>query len=391
MSDKHTGEIILYQPDNTLKLEARLENETVWLSQAQMAKLFGVEIPAISKHINNIYKTGELEKISTVSILEIVQYEGNRSVKRKTVHFNLDMILSVGYRVNSKNATLFRRWATKTLKDYLLKGYVIHHRIDKVEKIAIETDIRVSEVEKKIDFFVKTALPPVQGIFFDGQIFDAYVFVSDLIKSAKQSITLIDNYVDESVLLLLSKRANGVEATIYTAQITPQLQLDLQKHYAQYPPVIVKIFTRSHDRFLFIDNNVYHIGASLKDLGRKWFAALFHHNLFNPVKTHPFKIITYYQSPKLLPKKSITKPCLRKPENLLSLYHLLIQHKSIYPPNPSLFPIQPRHIRFVLNKRIYDICTMKKPEPFRAGNLQNISVFPQHIPQHTQRFVTHGK
>ena len=275
MNEKQTGEIILYQPDNTLKLEVRLEDETVWLSQAQMAELFQTTRNNITIHISNIFKEMELEKLLVCKdILHTTQHgaiSGKSQVKSFKI-YNLDVIISVGYRIKSQRGTSFRIWATKTLKDYLLKGYVIHQRIDKVEKRAIETDMRVSEVEKKIDFLVKTALPPVQGIFFDGQIFDAYVFVADLIKSAEQSITLIDNYVDESVLLLLSKRANGVEATIYTAQITPQLQLDLQKHNAQYPPVAVKVFTRAHDRFLLIDSDVYHIGASLKDLGRKWFA-----------------------------------------------------------------------------------------------------------------------
>jgi len=266
------GEIVLYQPDDTIRLEVMIEDETVWLTQIQIALLFGTETPAISKHINNIYKVGELDKISTVSILEIVQQEGNRYVKRKTAHYNLDMILSVGYRVNSINATLFRRWATNTLKDYLLKGYAINQRIERVEKFALETEKRVTQTENKIDFFVKTSLPPVEGIFYDGQTFDAYVFVTNLIKTAKKSITLIDNYVDESVLLLLSKRETGVDATIYTAQITSQFQLDLQKHNTQYPFITVNTFTRSHDRFLFIDENIYHLGASLKDLGKKWFA-----------------------------------------------------------------------------------------------------------------------
>jgi len=268
----NTGEIILYQPDSYLKLEVRLIDETVWLSQAQISQLFGTEIPAISKHINNIYRVGELEKNSTVSILEIVQYEGNRSIRRKTAHYNLDMILSVGYRVNSMNATLFRRWATKILKDYLLRGYAVNQRIERVEKFAIETEKRVTETEKKIDFFVKTTLPPKEDIFYDGQIFDAYTFVAGLIKSAQKSIILIDNYVDESVLLLLSKREKNVSATIYTAQISSQLQLDLQKHNAQYPSIAIHTFSRSHDRFLFIDDDIYHFGASLKDLGKKWFA-----------------------------------------------------------------------------------------------------------------------
>jgi hypothetical protein len=194
----------------------------------------------------------------------------------RSKHYNLDGILSAGYRVNSINATSFRRWATRILKEYLLRGYAINQRIERVEKqveiLSVETEKRISETEKKIDFFVKTSLPPVEGIFYDGQIFDAYAFVSGLIKSAKRNITLIDSYADESVLLLLSKRASGVEATVYTAEMTPRFRLDLKKHNAQYPPVDVRIFARSHDRFLLIDGDVYHIGASLKDTGRKWFA-----------------------------------------------------------------------------------------------------------------------
>jgi len=179
--------------------------------------------------------------------------------------YNLDVIISVGYRIKSQIGTLFRIWANKVIKDYLLRGYAINYRLESLE-------YRVTETEKKIDFFVKTSLPPLQGIFFDGQIFDAYSFVADLIKTANNSVILIDNYIDESVLLLLSKRTESVKATIYTATITPQLQLDLQKHNAQYPPINLEIFTRSHDRFLFIDDIVYYVGASLKDLGKKWFA-----------------------------------------------------------------------------------------------------------------------
>jgi hypothetical protein len=262
---ENKGEIILYQPDNSLQLEVRVENETVWLTQAQIAKLFGTEVPAISKHINNIYKVGELDRTSTISILETVQREGQRIIKRQTAHYNLDMIISVGYRVNSLNATRFRIWATRTLKDYLLKGYAINQRFERIEQ-------RLGENERKIDFFVRTSLPPKEGILYDGQIFDAHIFVSDLIKLDKTSVTVIDNYMDESVLLLLTKRNVGVSATVYTSKISPQLQLDIQRHNAQYPAVTVHTFTRSHDRFLVIDDDVYHIGASLKDLGKKWFA-----------------------------------------------------------------------------------------------------------------------
>ena len=179
--------------------------------------------------------------------------------------YNLDVIISVGYRVKSRRGTSFRRWATKFIREYIIKGYAINQRFERIEH-------RVIEVENKIDFIVKTDIQKKEGIFFDGQIFDAYIFVANLIRSAKKSITLIDNYVDESVLLLLSKRKSGIVAAIFTTQITPQLLLDLQRHNAQYPPVSVQLFARSHDRFLFIDDDVYHIGASLKDLGKKWFA-----------------------------------------------------------------------------------------------------------------------
>ncbi|MDR0349111.1 MAG: virulence RhuM family protein [Tannerella sp.] len=258
------AEIILYQPDNFLKLEVHLENETVWLNRQQISVLFDRDIKTIGKHINNALKE-ELAGFSTVAHFATVQLEGNREVVRNIEYYNLDMILSVGYRVKSTRGVQFRMWANRVLKDYLLRGYAVNQRIEYLEH-------RVTETEKKIDFFVKTALPPKEGIFYDGQIFDAHTFASGLIKSAVKFITLIDNYIDESVLLLLSKRAKGVEATVYTAQIPAQLQLDLQKHNAQYPPVTIKIFTRSHDRFLFIDDDVYHVGASLKDLGRKWFA-----------------------------------------------------------------------------------------------------------------------
>lgn len=274
---EHQGEIILYQPDEAVKLEVRLEDETVWLTQAQIAELFGTEVPAISKHIRNIIRSGELEKEATVSKMEIVRLEGSRKVKRVIDIYNLDMILSIGYRVNSRNATQFRRWANKVLKEYLLKGYSINQRINqlenKMESRLAAHDRQLEELTNKVDFFVRTSLPPVEGIFFDGQIFDAYKFASDLIKSARQSLVLIDNYVDESVLLMLSKRQLGVTATIYTQRITPQLQLDLDKHNDQYPPVDVQTCKLSHDRFLIIDNTeVYHIGASLKDLGKKMFA-----------------------------------------------------------------------------------------------------------------------
>ena len=260
------GEIILYQPDEAVKLEVRLEDETVWLTQAQLVELFQSSKANISEHIKNIYEQGELEENSTVRDFRTVRQEGKRQVVRNISYYNLDAIISIGFRVNSKRGILFRQWANKVLKDYLLKGYSINRRLSELEQT-------VFEHSKKIDFFVRTSLPPVEGIFFDGQIFDAYKFASDLIKSARHSLVLIDNYVDDSVLLMLSKRQPGVTATVYTQRITQQLQLDLDRYNSQYPPIAIRTYRDSHDRFLIVDEtDVYHIGASLKDLGKKLFA-----------------------------------------------------------------------------------------------------------------------
>jgi len=261
MQDRQ-NEIILYHPDNAVEVEVRLENETVWLTQNQIALLFGVKQPAISKHLKNIFLSRELDEFSVYSILEYTAADGKIY---RTGFYNLDAILSVGYRVNSLNATMFRIWANRILKDYLLKGYAVNQRIDRLERKIIEHD-------QKFDLLIKTSLPPKEGVFFQGQIFDAYVFASDLIKSAKKSIVLIDNYIDETVLILLSKRQAKVSAEIYTKQISTQLQLDLTTHNAQYEMISIYETDSYHDRFLFIDGTVYHIGASLKDLGKKLFA-----------------------------------------------------------------------------------------------------------------------
>lgn len=263
MEDK--SEIILYQPEETFKLEVRLESDTVWLTQQQMAELFQTSKQNISLHTNNVFKEKELQEISTVKYSLTVQQEGNRKVKRNIAYYNLDVIISVGYRVKSQRGTDFRIWATKVLKEYLLKGYAVNQRMEQLEQ-------RVAKTEEKIDFFVRTSLPPAEGIFFEGQIFDAYVFATNLIKSARKTIILIDNYVDENTLLMLSKRNEGVKATLYTAKLNKQLQLDLQRHNAEYQPIDIREYRQSHDRFLIIDSEVFHIGASLKDLGKKWFA-----------------------------------------------------------------------------------------------------------------------
>ena len=271
------SEIILYQPDNEVRLEVRLEDETVWLTQAQMAELFQTTSQNITIHIKGIYSENELELEATCKDSLQVRREGNRVVRRKQKMYNLDVIISVGYRVKSVRGTRFRQWANKVLKEYLLKGYSINQRIDDLEHRVndrlINHENRLDDIDSKIDFFVRTSLPPVEGIFYDGQIFDAYAFATNLIRSAKKSIVLIDNYVDESVLLMLSKRGEAVGADIYTQSISRQLQLDLERHNSQYPPIGIHTCRRSHDRFLIVDNSdVYHIGASLKDLGKKMFA-----------------------------------------------------------------------------------------------------------------------
>jgi len=269
---QQTGEIILYQPDENVQLEVRLEEETVWLTQAQMALLFGCSPDNIGLHLKNIYEEKEIDPISTSEKISVVRKEGNRYVSRRVLHYNLDAILSVGYRVSSANATKFRQWANKVLKDYLLKGYAINQRLTKIENQLENQQALLAEHSEKIDFFVRTSLPPVEGIFYNGQVFDAHNFVSSLIRNAKTRIVLIDNYVDDTVLKLLDKRSSGIKATIYTKQILPALQNDINLHNAQYEPIDIQIFADSHDRFLMIDETVYHIGASLKDLGRKWFA-----------------------------------------------------------------------------------------------------------------------
>ncbi len=260
---ENRGEIILYQPEEAVRLEVRLEDETVWLTQAQMAELFQTSKQNVSLHTNNIFKEKELSPNSVVKDSLTTATDGK---KYRVKYYNLDVIISVGYRVKSIRGTQFRQWANKVLKDYLLKGYSVNRRLTELEHT-------VAEHSRKIDFFVRTSLPPVEGVFYDGQIFDAYKFATDLIRSAGKSLLLMDNYIDESVLLMLSKRRSGVSATVYTQKITAQLQLDIERHNRQYPPVEIRIYNKCHDRFLIIDNTeVYHIGASLKDLGKKMFA-----------------------------------------------------------------------------------------------------------------------
>ena len=264
------NEIVLYQPDElSTRIEVRIEDETIWLTQQQIVELFDSSKANISEHIKHIFESGELKEGATVRNFRTVRKEGNREVSRDLLHFSLDVIISVGYRVNSIRGTQFRIWANQVLKSYLLKGYAVNTRMDKLEESVHAVMGRIERIELQIN----SNLPPKQGIFFEGQVFDAYTFASSLIREAKKSILLIDNYVDDSVLMLLSKRNKNVTASIYTKTISKQLSLDLKKHNSQYPEIQVFEFNEAHDRFLIIDEKeLYHIGASLKDLGKKWFA-----------------------------------------------------------------------------------------------------------------------
>ena len=255
------GEIILYQPDSSIRLEVRMQEETVWLNRPQIAMLFDRDIKTIGKHINNALH----EELSDCPVVAKFATTARDGKTYRVEHYNLDMILSVGYRVKSKRGVEFRKWANSVLVEYLLRGHAINQRVERLEQ-------RVAKTEEQIGFFVRTALPPVEGIFYDGQIFDAHTFVSELIRSAQERVILIDNYVDDSVLKTLTKRSEGVVASIITRKISDALAVDLERHNQQYPPVEITTSDRYHDRFLIIDDTVYHLGASLKDLGKKLFA-----------------------------------------------------------------------------------------------------------------------
>ena len=264
------GEIVMYQPDETIRLEVRMGEETVWLTQQQMAELFDKDRTVISRHIRNIYKEEELEENITCAKFAHMGSEGDQTYEYTA--YNLDVIISVGYRVKSKRGTKFRQWANRILKEYLLKGYVVNSRIVALEEHVAKQDSQIEELKDKVNFFVRSSLPPVEGIFYDGQIFDAYAQIVNLIKQAKHSIILIDNYINVDTLTMLSNRSSGVTATIYTRQLNQQQQLDLQRHNQQYPPIDIHTTQRNHDRFLIIDDVVYLFGASLKDAGKKLFA-----------------------------------------------------------------------------------------------------------------------
>lgn len=271
-SDKE-NEIILYQPDSTLTLDVRVEDETVWLTQAQMTELFQTTRNNITLHIRNIFRERELEESSVCKESLLTAADGKRY---KTKFYSLDVIISVGYRVKSIRGTQFRIWANKVLKDYLLRGYSVNQRLlcmeNRIDRRLLEHDKRLDDLTEKVDFFIRTSLPPKEGIFFNGQIFDAHEFICRLIKSADDRVILIDNYVDESVLVQLDNRNDNVSALIYTREISKPFRQSLNRHNRQYAPIEVRTASGIHDRFLIIDDALYHIGASIKDLGKKLFA-----------------------------------------------------------------------------------------------------------------------
>lgn len=266
-SSQQGNEIILYQPDSTVKIEVRLENETVWLTQSQMSQLFDRDRTVITRHINNIFREKELDEQSNVHFLHIPHSDKPLKI------YSLDVIISVGYRVKSVRGTQFRQWANKVLKEYLLRGYSVNQRLlhmeSRIDHRLSEHDRRLDDITEKVNFFIRTSLPPKEGIFFNGQIFDAYALMCDLVRSAENRIVVVDNYIDDSVFRQLDKRNAGVAATIFTPSVSRTLRLDLDRHNSQYAPIDVRICRKAHDRFLIVDDTVYHVGASFKDLGKK--------------------------------------------------------------------------------------------------------------------------
>ena len=272
MKPTQENEIIIYQPDETLRLDVRVDNDTVWLNRNQIAELFGRDVKTIGKHVANALKE-ELAGIPVVAKFAITATDGKTY---QVEHYNLEMITSIGYRVKSARGVRFRAWANKVLKEYLLRGYAVNQRLmqleDRIDRHFSEYDRHFLQLDEKVDFFVRSSIQPKEGIFFNGQIFDAYAFVAKLIRKAESRIVVIDSYVDDSVLVQLSKRNPGVTIDIYDGKISEQLRQDVARHNAQYPGVTLHAYNKAHDRFLIIDEEVYHIGHSLKDLGKKLFA-----------------------------------------------------------------------------------------------------------------------
>lgn len=291
LKNDEKGEIVLYQPEGEVRLEVRVENETVWLTQAQMAELFHAIKQNVSLHIANIFREGELLKKSVVKEYLTTASDGKHY---RIKWYNLDIIISVGYRVKSIAGTRFRQWANHVLKDYMLKGYAVNQRkiatdlqiadrlheqrqliesqgteIADVRKSVAEQDSRLSAVEQRIDFFVNAAQAPTGGILATGTRFDGFVLIADLVKSAKRSVVFIDPFATIEVLKFAAMRAKGVQAVVYSARITPEFKAAVALHNKQYPGLEPKTMRTIHDRFLLVDDKVYHFGASFKDMGNE--------------------------------------------------------------------------------------------------------------------------
>ena len=273
------NEIVVYQPNETMRLDVRLANDTVWLTQGQIAELFGTKRPAITKHLANIYKSGELDEESTCSILEHMGQAGVQLYKTKS--YNLDAILSVGYRVNSYKATCFRRWASTVLREFLLHGLAVNQRMiameERIDRRLSKHDADIIELRKDVDYFISSSLPPKEKVFVEGKILDAQAELTRIVKTARTRIVLIDNYIDERTLMLLGSRRAKVSCAVFTMRPnSPKLAPALANYAKEYPtlPITVKGYKKSHDRFLIVDNTVWHIGASLKDAGSALFAMM---------------------------------------------------------------------------------------------------------------------
>jgi len=275
------SQIVLYQPDESIRLEVKLdaEHETVWLTQQQIADLFGTKRPAITKHLSNIYSSGELDKESTCSILEHMGNDGRQ--RYFTAFYNLDVIISVGYRVNSINATLFRRWATRVLKDYLLKGYSVNQQLLAMQRQLDarfdEHSLRMTRIEdvqskqqQQLDFFIRTSTPPAEMVFFEGDFYTARVALENLVRIANQRVIIIDAYVSALTLDILNVRKAAVEAVIYTKGVGQGMQRLMEEHDRLFPDSHIDIRKwrkESHDRWLIIDDQLYHCGHSLNANG----------------------------------------------------------------------------------------------------------------------------
>ena len=265
---ENKSNIVIYN-DGELELKISLNDETIWLTQSQLCDIFEKDQSVISRHINNIFKDKEVDEKSNMQKMHITNSD------KPVSFYSLDIVLAVGYRTNSSKAIKFRQWATSVLKNYIQNGYVINSdKITNDRFVSLENELILlkSKVENISNSLENKTLKPKQGIFYNGQIFDAYVFINDLFKIALDEIILIDNYIDETVFTLFSKYPN-IKIKIYTKIISKQLKLDLQKYKTQYQNIELLEFKNSHDRFLILDKKeIYHIGASLKDLGKKWFA-----------------------------------------------------------------------------------------------------------------------